>query len=194
MMRMESKRQNPEGMSQGLKIALIITLILTVFSFGVRKWRQSSNENPATLQETGSKGIESANNSAPAKAEASIQGTATSAGLRPPALTASLNPMARRNAPVAPAEPPKSPDQPPPPPTSPPPPTQLEPPAFRLIGAHLDGKSWTAFFSHDKKVIAARPRAELPGGFELKTIDKDSVTVLRRSNREKIEMPLEMPK
>ena len=189
-MRTEPKRHGSQGMSNGMRIALIVTIILTAASFGVRKWRelratpetQSNLSDTPTVRETSSP-----------QASATSSSSNQKIGLRPELPAAQANPMTRRNAPpatpAAPQEAQKAPDQPPPPP-----PPQLEPPAFRLIGRHLEGKHWTVFFAHNNHVIAAAPKTELPGGFILQSIKKNGVTVIRRSNREKIEMPLEMPK
>ena len=189
-MRTEPKRHGSQGMSNGMRIALIVTLILTAGSFGVRKWRElrAAPEAPSIQSDTPT-GREASSPPSAAIASPSNQKT----GLRSELPAAQANPMTRRNAPSvpppAPQEAQKAPEQPPPPP-----PPQLEPPAFRLIGRHLEGKLWTVFFAHNNHVIAATPKTELPGGFILQSIKKNGVTVIRRSNREKIEMPLELPK
>lgn len=199
MMPMETRRSSsaPAGMSRGLRIALIATIVLTVLSFGVRKWRQARTDVAVTAESVevtaNTRNGETANtgssNSSSAPPPANAQ-----EGLRGEAPPVSLNPMARRNAPPPASPPVEAAKETPPPAPTPPPEPQLAPPGFRLIGVHRDGKQRTVFFALADKVITARPGAELPDGFVLKSIKKDGVTVIRRSNKEKIEMPLEMPK
>lgn len=184
-------RPAASGISRGMRTALIITLLLTGASFGIRQWRESkATGTPPSFDNTAEN-----RTATPLSTVATTKPTPPSptiAGLRAESPAAQGNPMARRNAPPPPVESPKSPEQTPQQQVVPPP--AQDPPAFRLIGRHLDGKRWTAFFAHDNHVIAASPRTELPGGFVLHAIRKNSVLVIRRSNREKIEMPMEMPK
>lgn len=186
-MRAEKKQPGASGLSRGMRMALIVTLILTVLSFGIRKWRQASNEPPVAAAQDKPNSNRVMGTSSPASDQPS-----TNTSLRQEVPAASANPMTRRNLPPPPPQNANTNKPPPPPP--PPPPPKLDPPAFRLIGAHVDGKRWTAFFAHGNSVIAARPKTELPGGFMLKSINRNSATVIRRANQEKIEMPLEMPK
>ena len=180
-------------MSRGLRIALIVTIVLTVFSFGVRKWRQANTDVAAPAESAASAENGEAANTANTNPPSAQPPASAPAGLRSEAPAASQNPMARRNAPPTPPPAEAAKETPPPAPTPAPEP-QLAPPSFRLIGVHTDGKQRTVFFAVADKVIPARPGTELPDGFALKSIKKDGVTVIRRSNREKIEMPLEMPK
>lgn len=181
----KAKPQNTSGLSNGLRIALIATVALTLLSFGIKKWRQSSEE------QTTSADVRQVEESTEEGATAAPK---LHAGLRPDLKAASNNPMGRRNASTSAVETAQTPDQAPPPPPPPPPPQELKPPTFHLIGVHVDGKRWTAFFSQGNRVIAARPKTRLPDGFFLQTVNTKGATVIRTSNREKIEMPLEMPK
>lgn len=72
----------------------------------------------------------------------------------------------------------------------PPPPPPLPPPSFRLIGRYADSAGPVAFFVEGDKVIAVRVGGKLPQDFVLKSIRADGVTVLRKANKESIDMPL----
>lgn len=183
-----------KGLPRGLRIALIVTLILTVASFAVRQWRQSRS-SPKSAAELSlpaqDKTAAGSGNSAPATGPAPGPAAAVpqpSTGLRPVVPAASVNPMGSRSPPppkpeeTAKAEP------------VPPPPPPLPPPSFRLIGRYADASRLTVFFVQNDQVIAVKPGDALPDGFVLKSVRQDGVTVMRRANREKIEMPLEMPK
>ncbi|MGE5384650.1 MAG: hypothetical protein ACM3SV_02060, partial [Betaproteobacteria bacterium] len=126
-------------------------------------------------------------NPAPAPATNNTPPAPPPPGLRPVLPGASNDAMASRKPPAPPAAASSEPAPPPPPPPPP-------PPTFRLIGRYIDSPNPVAFFAHENTVIAAKPGSQLPGGFKLKAIRGEGVTVVRQSNKEKIEMNLETPK
>lgn len=166
------------GISPLMKGALIVTLLLTAASFGVRQWReQQAALLPAAAVAAGPAAVEKRPPVDPASPVA-----APSEGLRAPVAAASVDAMASR--------------LPPPPPPGvqvkavPPPPP---PPSFRLIGAYADEGRKVAIFAYGNQVLTVRPGDGLPEDFILKALHPQSVVVQRQSNKEQIEMHLGKP-
>ncbi len=229
---MKAGGANPgAGVSRGMLLALIGTLILVALSYGVRQWRESrstvappvevavanASPSPAAVPPAVSQAApEATPASAPPANAATPADPANPAGATPPPAPPAGAPGAAPGANSAPAAPPPpglrpampgatsdamASHKPPAPPTQaanepapPPPPPPPPPPTFRLIGRYVESPNPVVLFAHENGVIAAKPGSQLPGGFTLKAIRADGVTVMRQSNKEKIEMNLETPK
>lgn len=185
--------------SRGMLWALVATLLLTVASIGVRKWRESravdeivasapSSDTSVGTPRVTAAPIQQAPVTLPAPPAAPAAPLLTP-GLRPRVPAATVNAMST-HTPPAPSAPPPSAE---PTVATPPSPPPLPPPNFRLIGRYVDNGEAVAFFAQGPTVIAARVGASLPDGFVLKAVHAKGVALRRVANKESIEMNLETP-
>lgn len=171
--------------SPPMRLLLVVTLLLTALSYGVRSWRESAALPPV---------IEGAVPAHSGIADGGKDDESSSMPMRNPDVlrpiwpTASIDAMASRQAPPAAqsenaegATPAAAPA------------TALPPPSFRLVGRYADGKKGQVFFAHGEALIAVRVGQALPDGFVLKSASHDKVTVIRTLDGHLFDMTLEAP-
>jgi len=171
--------------SPPMRLLLVVTLLLTALSYGVRSWRESAALPPV---------IEGAVPAHSGIADGGKDDETNSMPMRNPDVlrpiwpTASIDAMASRQAP---AVVPSGNAEGSTPAVAPTP--ALPDPSFRLVGRYADGKRGQIFFAHGEELIAVRVGQSLPDGFVLKAASNDKVTVIRTLDGRLFDMTLEAP-
>ena len=160
---------------------LVAAVSLTVISYGVRQWRESS-----AMQTV----IEGAVPAYPQEGASELPPRVALSPelLRPAWPKASIDAMPNRQPAAVPAAVPEPGAQQPSPIA-----TALPPPSFRLVGRFVDGKVQRVFLVQGDELIAAKVGQKLPDGYVLKALRGEKITLLRSADGEKFELTLEAP-